>query len=68
MSKPDKYHYHEFIDRTHCIQAMIEELVQFHPVTDKHKELRKLVEKAQKKLGEAYQLCGNIDFDLNKER
>jgi hypothetical protein len=35
MSKLDKYHYHEFIDRCSVIQDNIENHLRNHPVADK---------------------------------
>jgi hypothetical protein len=61
MGKLDKYHYHELLDRSYCVMNIIEEMLIKHPVTKKHKKLRKKIEKAQMIIGEVYQEIGAKD-------
>lgn len=59
MSKLDKYHYHELLDRLHVIMSNIDTHLTQHPVLELEPEVSKLVEEAQTTLWEAYQLIGD---------
>lgn len=61
MNKLDKFHYHEMLDRLHVIMLNIDTHIQNHPVIEKETEVKDLVNIAQNKLGEAYQIIGNKD-------
>jgi len=56
--KLDEFHYHEALDRSFCVADIIENMLVTHPVVMKHKKIKKLVEKAQKNILEAYQEIG----------
>ena len=53
-------HYLELMDRLHVANCMIEDHITTHPLTDTLPEVKKLVEEAQSKLWEAYQLVGSL--------
>jgi cell fate (sporulation/competence/biofilm development) regulator YmcA (YheA/YmcA/DUF963 family) len=59
--KLDPFHYHEAIDRTHMIGCIIEDNLLNHPVIQKHKKVKKKVNKVLKLFGEIYQNLGYID-------
>lgn len=59
MNKLDKYHYHELLDRLHVIMSNIDTHLTQHPVLELETEVSKLIEEAQTKLWEAYQLIGD---------
>lgn len=61
MNKLDKFHYHEMLDRLHVIMLNIDTHIQNHPVIEKETEVKDLVNIAQNKLWEAYQIIGNKD-------
>lgn len=54
-------HYLEVMDRCHCQQLMMEELLLSHPVMLKHPELQKDLLAAQKLIGKVYQRLGAMD-------
>jgi hypothetical protein len=53
-------HYLELMDRLHVTNSMIEDHITTHPLTNSLPEVKKLVEEAQSKLWEAYQLVGSL--------
>ena len=53
-------HYLELMDRLHVVNSMIEDHITTHPLTDSLSEVKKLVEEAQSKLWEAYQIVGSL--------
>ena len=53
-------HYLELMDRLHVVNSMIEDHITTHPLTDSLPEVKKLVEEAQSKLLDAYQLVGSL--------
>lgn len=53
-------HYHELMDRLHVANSMIEDHMVQHPLTDSLPEVKKLLEEAQAKLWDAYQLVGSL--------
>lgn len=55
----DEFHYHEMLDRLHVITSMIDQHLQQHPVAKIETEIKKLINEAQDKLWEAYQITGN---------
>lgn len=57
-------HYHEALDRLHIIIMNIDDHVLQHPVCQKHKKIRKQVEKGLEALADAYQMIGQKE---NKE-
>ena len=52
--KLDKYHYHELLDRTYLLAKSIDDNLSSHPVSKKHKEIKKKLDKASKLLYEVY--------------
>jgi len=64
----DEFHYHELIDRLHCITETIDNQILSHPVCLKHANIRKQVQSGLSMLFEAYQLAGQIDHELSLER
>jgi len=58
--KPDKFHYHEFLDRTHLIQDMVQDHLADHLVATfpENAEYRKRIEKIQKHLWKLYRMTG----------
>lgn len=51
----DSYHYHEVVDRIHCVRVMLEELLTDHPAVVQTPEVQTLLENASRELSEAYQ-------------
>lgn len=62
MDKPqlDSYHFHEATDRLAIIIDMIDAHLIQHPVMKLNENPRRLIEKAQELLSEAYQQTANI--------
>lgn len=61
-TKPlDRFHLHELVDRIHCVQKMLDHLLQSHPAG--HLVAEEL-EATQEKLGDAYQKAGEISFEM----
>ena len=58
----DDFHYHEFLDRIHVVMDTIDSHVMQHPVCKIETEIKEIVNNAQDKLWEAYQVAGNIRF------
>ena len=54
----DQFSEHEALDRTHCIQHMLEQLLLDHPVIQGDAEFQELAEKAAEALAELYQAIG----------
>lgn len=61
----DKFHLHELVDRVHCVQVMIQELLMDHPASGLVGNKFRL---ASEQLGDAYQQLGRISFDEFGER
>jgi hypothetical protein len=64
MTKPklDEFHYHEMTDRLHVIMSMIDDHLVQHPVAKLDKKINKLIDEANDKLAEAYQIAGNLEI------
>ena len=58
--KLDKYSYHEALDRSYIVCAIVDSHLLEHPVIQRHKELKKKVKKAVRLLAEVYQMSANI--------
>ena len=56
----DDFHYHEALDRLHVVMDIIDSHLTQHPVLKLETEVKDLVDDAQIKLWEAYQIIGNI--------
>lgn len=55
--------WHELLDRTAMIEAMVEDYLTNHPCCEHGpKKIRKLLHKAADNLAEAYQLIGEVRF------
>lgn len=52
-------HWHEATGRTHCVSEIIQNMLLEHPAIKQDKYIKTLIEDAQSKLEEAYQLCGD---------
>lgn len=52
-------HWHEATDRAHCVSEIIQIMLLDHPAIKQDKYIKTLIEDAQNKIGEAYQLCGS---------
>ena len=63
-NKLDRFHYHEALDRAFMVGNIASEYLFEHPVVQKHKELKKKVEKATELLAEVYQIIGGLDLKL----
>lgn len=57
----DQFHYHEFLDRCDCMSRNIEDFLRLHLVAEEHKELMAWLDTAADAVGQAYQLCGEIE-------
>jgi len=60
----DRFHYHEALDRAFLVGNVVDEYLSEHPVVQKHKNLKKRVEKATRLLAETYQIIGGLDLKL----
>ena len=58
----DQFHYHEALDRLHVVMETIDTHLTQHPVLKLNKDIAVLVEEAQTKLFQAYQLAGEKSF------
>lgn len=65
--KPDELHYHEALDRLLTVQTMINELLIEHPAIAAHGSLQSKVLSADAFLGDAYQECGRLQYELFPE-
>jgi hypothetical protein len=63
--KLDEFHYHEMTDRLSVVMMVIENNLVQHPVAKLNKEIQTLIDEANDKLAEAYQISGNLE--LNKK-
>ena len=52
-------HYLELMDRLHVITSVIEDHITTHPLTHTLPEVKDLIEEAQTKLMQAYQIVGS---------
>lgn len=60
----DEFHYHEAFYRVYCVQCLIEDILEDHPVIVNHKEFKKRVKKVQGLLGELYVGIGSMECSL----
>jgi hypothetical protein len=60
-------HWHEAVDRTNCVSEIIENMLLQHVAIREIPEIRRLVEDAQSKLEDAYQLLGVKLFEENEK-
>lgn len=61
-------HWHEATDRAHCVSEIIQTMLLDHPAIEQSRDVRVLIEDAQNKIGEAYQMLGNKLFEeVNKK-
>lgn len=56
----DKFSVHEAMDRCHIVGCLIDDTLLYHPVVKCNPELYKLISKASKAIGDAYQLAGSL--------
>lgn len=54
-------YWHEMLDRAHCVNAMLEEMLMNHPIAD-HPAIRAKLEEASVALGDLYQTIGTERF------
>jgi hypothetical protein len=57
--KLDKFHYHEALDRTDMMQSILQDGLADHPVISQNATYTKFVKRAQRALGDLYQLIGS---------
>ena len=55
----DEFSYHEVVDRIHCVEVIIENLLAGHPALVAQKDVLEKVRKAYVLIGEAYSLAAN---------
>lgn len=60
MSELNDGHYLELMDRLHIINCTIEDHLLDHPLTSTYSEVKDLIEEAQAKLLQAYQIVGSL--------
>lgn len=53
-------HYLELMDRLHVVNCIIEDHILDHPLTNTYSEVKELIEEAQSKLYQAYQIIGSL--------
>lgn len=58
MAADDEFGYHEALDRTHVLVSMLDDHVLSHPIIEGDADLKTQAEKAEKALGDLYQLIG----------
>ena len=58
----DQFHYHEIVDRLHCLSEMWSSLITDHPACES--VLGPKAEAVQKLIGECYQSAGYADFEF----
>lgn len=58
MASDDEFGYHEALDRTHVLVSMLDDHILYHPVVEGDAEMKAQAEKAEKALGDLYQLIG----------
>jgi hypothetical protein len=63
MDKPDKYHFHEAMDRAHVISCIFHEHIVEHTAVKATPELRAKAEEIAEALWDFYQLCGTFGFE-----
>lgn len=66
--KLDEFHYHEALDRCYMLNNQIDEFLFEHPVVQKHKNLKKKVDRAITLLAECYQEIGGLEAVLFDEK
>lgn len=57
--KINEGHYIELMDRIHVQMCVLEDHVNQHPLTSRHKKIKNLIEKSLELLWDAYQEVGN---------
>lgn len=65
LPKLDKFHYHEMTDRIHVVMMVIDGNLTQHPVAKLNKQIQSLIDQAQDKLFEAYQLSASIEHEMD---
>ena len=68
MKKINDGHYLELMDRLYMITSIIEDHLSNHPLTNKLKKVKKLIDKSGLSLAEAYQLVGEESFKKIKTK
>jgi hypothetical protein len=63
--KLDEFHYHEMTDRLNVVMMVIENNLTQHPVAKLNKDIQKLIDEANDKLAEAYQIAGKLEYESN---
>lgn len=58
--KLDEFHYHEMLDRLSVVISIVDSALVQHPVAKLDKNIQQLIDEANEKLSEAYQLAGGI--------
>jgi hypothetical protein len=66
MEKPDKYHYHEAMDRASMILELFNIMLVEHPAVEAEPHIKKKVEEIEAALGDLYQLCGTANFNFKQ--
>jgi hypothetical protein len=67
MPKLDEFHYHEMTDRLSVIMMVIENNLTQHPVAKLNKDIQTLIDEANDKLAEAYQIAGNLEIKYEND-
>lgn len=66
MSEINKGHYLELMDRLHVQCCNIEDHLYNHPLANEQHEVQILIGEAIQKLGEAYQMVGELDEKVDE--
>lgn len=66
--KLDDFHYHEAMDRLFMVTQILDDFVAEHPAIKRHKEVKKLVDRAGGSLAKAYQDMGEIIYKRDESR
>jgi len=60
-------HYLEMMDRLHVQMSVLESHLLYHPIADKHKDVKRLIIRATIALVQAYQIVGGLAHDTTKK-
>lgn len=66
--KLDEFHYHEMLDRLSVVISIVDSVLVQHPVAKLDKNIQQLIDEANEKLSEAYQLAGGIRANVAEWR
>ena len=66
VPKLDEFHYHEMLDRLSVVMNLVDDALVQHPVAKLDKDIQRLIDEANEKLSEAYQLTGGLRANMGE--